>query len=225
VTIGVDPARVRMTGNVKFDLAPRSPGPVAKLLRGMSAGRFVVVGGSTHEGEEAALLKALAELSPRPFLVLAPRRPERFDAVIAMCERTGLSTARRSAPKATPDVVVLDSVGELADGYAAADAAFVGGSLVPHGGQNPIEAWSFSVPVLVGPHTANFREIISAGIAADAARVVAGASDLAGELKLLMSDSDGRRRRGAAGAALLAANRGAAGRTADLLIELLGHSA
>ena len=217
--LGVPPERIRVTGNVKFD-APAADDPaVVARVRSWADGRRVVVAGSTHDGEEAAVVAAWERLEPRPLLVLAPRRPERFDEVFRMLQTIGVRAARASAFGAA-DVVLLDTVGELASVFGAADAAFIGGTLVPIGGHNPIEAWAHGVPTIFGPHVANMRASAEAGRAAGAALSVESADGLASALAGLLADDSGRRERSEAAAALVARNRGAALETARAVLAL-----
>ncbi|HTD52923.1 MAG TPA: glycosyltransferase N-terminal domain-containing protein, partial [Thermoanaerobaculia bacterium] len=156
-TLGAPADRITVTGNIKFDIAPAPPFSDDVRLKSAAAGRPILVGASTGEGEEAALLEAWRPIASRSLLALAPRRPERFDEVAATIERSGLCVIRRSQTVdcrlSTVDCVyLLDSIGELASLYGEASLAFVGGSLRPTGGHNPIEAWAQGVPVVVGPH-------------------------------------------------------------------------
>jgi len=218
-SLGVPPGRILVSGNVKFDIAPPADSPVAQRVRSWARGRPVVVAGSTHEGEEAAVLEAWQTLEPRPLLVIAPRRPERFDEVFRLLESRS-TRARRSSEEGERDVVLLDSVGQLASVFAAADAAFIGGTLVPVGGHNPIEAWAHGVPTVFGPHVSNMRASAEAGIAAGAAIVAPTAADLAPALAALLGDDATRRTRSAAAAALVARHRGAARETARAVLAL-----
>ena len=218
-SLGVSPERIRVTGNVKFDVSPADDAEVARRIRGWAGGRRVVVAGSTHEGEEAAVLDAWEGLDPRPLLVVAPRRPERFDEVFRMLEGRGIS-ARRASEEGDRDVVLLDTVGQLASAFAAADVAFIGGTFVPVGGHNPIEAWAHGVPTIFGPHVANMRASAEAGVAAGAALVSSTASGLAPVLRELLSDDAGRRARSEAASALVARHRGAARETARAVLLL-----
>jgi len=176
IGLGAAPERVVVTGNLKTD-APvvDSAGAVDlwRRLLGLTRTQRVWIAGSTHPGEEDMVLEAHATASvdcPELVLVLAPRHPERAPEVQALLERRGWPVARRSGlpaarvrpPTAVPPVIVLDTVGELATLYALADVVFVGGSLVPLGGHNVLEAAQRRKPVMVGPHTGNFRE--SAGL-------------------------------------------------------------
>jgi 3-deoxy-D-manno-octulosonic-acid transferase len=225
-SIGAPPDRVRVLGNVKYDLQPPGPFPDASRLREAAAGRPVLVAGSTREGEEEILLDAWSRLPERPFLVLAPRRPERFEAVAEEVARRGLRLARRMSPAAAdagarPDAYLLDSIGELASAYAEATIAFVGGSLLPYGGQNPIEAWAAGVPVLCGPHMENFRNVASAGEAGGFLERVADAASLSRSLARALGEPAETARRGAAAAGFVAGSRGAAERTAAAVLALV----
>src|SRR5262249_14654847 len=153
--LGAPAGRIRVYGNVKYDLAPPPAFADAERLSALAAGRPLLVAASTAEAEEDAVLEAFRPLSNRALLAIAPRRPERFDSAASLVERSGFSLVRRSVPgviapsprrPVAPSVVyLLDSVGELASLYRGALLAFVGGSLVSGGGHNPIEAWSQGV--------------------------------------------------------------------------------
>src|SRR5262249_43653050 len=182
-------------------------------------GRPILVAGSTAPGEEEILLDAWKDADPRPFLAVAPRRPERFDEVARLIESRGFAVIRRSEPASiqnpkyksqNPQVYLLDAVGELASVYGEADLAFVGGSLVPTGGHNPIEAWAQGVVVPVGPHTENFREVIEAGAGRGILDRLAGPRELANAIAACLRDPDATASRGAAARAFVAASRGAA---------------
>jgi 3-deoxy-D-manno-octulosonic-acid transferase len=187
-----------------------------------------VVGGSTMKGEEAALLRAFARIKatlPGALLVLAPRAPERFGEVERLASEAGFVTTRRSAlpidaePRA--DVVVLDTIGELAQLYQLATVVFVGGSLADHGGHNILEPAVFGKPVLFGPHMQNFREIADVFLANDAAIQVPTERDLDEVLLTLVGDPVRRAALGAAARALVEANRGAKTKTLDIIANLL----
>lgn len=218
---------VHVTGNLKFDIAP----PPDLLERGTAwrlrwGRRPVLLAASTREGEEAPLLRAFAETAPAEvLLVLVPRHPQRFDEVAALIEAAGLAYQRRSALEGQlePQTRVLlgDSLGELFAYYAASDVAFVGGSLLPLGGQNLIEAASAGRPVLVGPHTFNFAEATRLAVEAGAAVRVNDAADLLGNALRLLNDAPARARMGEAGLAFAARHRGAAARVAALIAPLL----
>jgi 3-deoxy-D-manno-octulosonic-acid transferase len=218
--LGVPAERVRVTGNVKFDVAACSDREIAQRLRRWADGRRIVIAGSTHETEEAAVVDAWETLEPRPLLVIAPRRPERFEEVFRAIENRGLRAARSSSDASAPDVVVLDTVGELASAFAAADLAFIGGTLVPVGGHNPIEAWAHGVPTILGPHVTNMRAIAEAGIAEGAAIPVRSREELASAVRAILSDDSMRRSRSEAAMALVARHRGAARTTARAALAL-----
>ena len=217
---------VTVTGNVKFDALP-APALVELGLRWRAGwqGRPAWIAASTREGEEPLVLEALRALRvPGTLLVLVPRHPQRFDEVARMLDAAGLRHVRRSAPGALEaladrsiDVLLGDSMGEMAAYYAACDLAFVGGSLLPLGGQNLIEPCALGRPVLVGPHTFNFREVAEQAIAAGAARRVEDAASLARAVESLLGDPALREAMGEAGAAFARSHRGATARTIERL--------
>ncbi len=222
VELGAPESRVRVFGNLKYDLPEPASFPDAERLRATAAGRPVIVAGSTGDGEEALVFDAWEGLHPRPLLVLAPRRPERFDAVAALAQSRGLRLLRRTSP-ASPDatdVYLLDSIGELSSVYRHAAVAFVGRSLVPGGGQNPIEAWAAGVPVVAGPHMENFRDVAASGEALGILTRVADPQALRRALSKALSEPGETARRGADAARFVAENRGAASRTAQALAAL-----
>jgi 3-deoxy-D-manno-octulosonic-acid transferase len=221
--LGVSSSRIRTTGNVKYDLPVAPPFPDADRLLRAAAGRPVVVAASTAEGEEETVLEAWRAFSPRPLLAIAPRRPERFDEVARRVEAAGLSLVRRSGEGGAgpADVYLLDSIGELASLYSHARVAFVGGSLVRKGGHNPIEAWAAGVPVLVGPHTENFREIAAKGESLGILTRVSGGAGLSRELAAALADPAGLERRGRAARCFVEENRGSAEATAREVLALL----
>lgn len=187
---------VAVTGNIKFDVAP----PVDQLELGRMwregyGARGVLLAASTREGEERLVLNAYALLPPAPLLVIVPRHPQRFDEVAALLERRGLRYERRStgrAVSAETQVLLGDSMGEMPAYYAACDVAFIGGSLLPYGAHNFIEACAIGTPVLLGPHTYNFAQAAEQAIASGAARRVANAEDLARVAGRLLKDGDMR---------------------------------
>jgi len=227
--LGAPPERVVITGNLKYDMPEPPLFPDAARLRAAAAGRPIVAAGSTAEGEDALVLDAVAPLSPRPLLLLAPRRPERFDAAARLCEARGLTVLRRSHPASRiavpgsrpPDVYLLDSIGELASAYREAAVAFVGGSLVEKGGQNPIEAWAAGAAVVAGPHLENFRDVAAAGEARGLLERAADAAGLTRALAVRLAAPERTRAAGAEAARFVAENRGAADRTAAAALALL----
>jgi 3-deoxy-D-manno-octulosonic-acid transferase len=210
-----------VTGNVKFDLDV----PAGMVERGarfrelFGAGRPVWVAGSTREGEEALLLDAFsAAATAEALLVIVPRHPQRFDEVAALAAARGLAVARRSTEAPVPgDVRVLigDSMGEMLAYYAAADVVIMGGSLLPYGSQNLIEACALGRPVIVGPHTYNFEEASGSAIAAGAALRVRDAREALEAAAQLSADAARRDAMGAKALAFVAAHRGAVDRLVD----------
>ncbi len=218
--LGVPAAKICVTGNVKFDASSEERPDVAARLRRLAAGRTVVIAGSTHEGEETAVLDAWAALEPRPLLVVAPRRPERFEEVFRRMRERAAGSVRFSSASGEPPAVLLDTVGDLASAFGAADAAFIGGTLADVGGHNPIEAWAKGVPTVLGPHLANVRAIAAEGVAAGAAIPVRTAAELAAAWNGLLANPAGLRARGEAAARLVEGHRGAARKTASAVLPL-----
>ncbi|MBL8485461.1 MAG: lipid IV(A) 3-deoxy-D-manno-octulosonic acid transferase [Rhodocyclaceae bacterium] len=218
--------QVCVTGNLKFDaLPPPAQLELGRALRAAWGTRPVVLAASTREGEEIPLLDAYADQAPEgTLLVLVPRHPQRFDEIAALIAARGLAMQRRSenAPAAPATRVLLgDSMGEMYAYYAASDVALIGGSWLPHGGQNLIEACAVGTPVVLGPHTFNFAQAAELAIAAGAAvRATDAARGMAMALDLL---ADGSRRSGMrnAGLEFAAAHRGATQRTLELIEPLL----
>jgi 3-deoxy-D-manno-octulosonic-acid transferase len=235
IDLGADASRVTMTGSLKFDsLEIPTPSPHGKprerVLRffRFAPTRTVIVAGSTMRGEEAAVLRALERVkatTPNAIAVLAPRQPERFGEVDRLARDMGFATMKRSElpidaePRA--DVIVLDSMGELAQLYQLATAVFVGGSLVNHGGHNILEPAIFGKPIVFGPHMQNFREIADAFLANDAAVQVQSDRELEDALSALVTDPVRRAALGAAARALVEANRGAKKKTLAVIATLL----
>jgi 3-deoxy-D-manno-octulosonic-acid transferase len=195
--IGCAAERVTVAGNLKFDVRAVEETGSTQFLRRQAEGLRLLVAGSTHEGEEDVLLDAWKELlvsEPALVMVLAPRHPERFGAVEALLERSGTRWAKRSEwSEREPEeigagmIVLLDTIGELASVYSVASVAFVGGSLVAVGGHNPLEPAQFGVPIVMGPHYANFTAITDLLRRADALRI-AKKEELADVLIELLRD-------------------------------------
>jgi 3-deoxy-D-manno-octulosonic-acid transferase len=225
VAVGAAPARTRVTGNLKFDVAldAASAARGAKLRSEGWPLRPVWIAGSTHAGEEEMVLSAHAALQaqvPDALLLLVPRHPERFQSVADLLSRQGTRFERRSSGQPVPPdvpVLLVDTVGELAALYAAVDLAFVGGSLVPVGGHNLLEPAVLGVPVLMGPHQSNAREVAALLLREDGAVTVADAAELAGRLQALFADPQRRRQLGDNAARAVAANRGSLGRLLELI--------
>ena len=225
------PERVRVTGNLKFDIpAPAPPAIVESVRKSIAATGVgpVLVCGSTVEGEESLLLKAFENLlvqHPRAVMILAPRHPERFAAVAALLEQMSIRFLRRSLWNGEPltsGVLLLDTIGELAALYALADIAFVGGSLVPRGGHNIIEPAQHGVATVVGNHTENFRDIVSLFESRDAVRIV-GLAELPLVFLELLANDEERRTLGQRAAETMRSQIGATARTAGELQELLAR--
>ena len=236
--IGARGGAVHVSGNLKYDvpLVRATPERVAALKKeyGIPGESFVFTAASTHDGEDEAVIAAYQGLlagSGAHFMILAPRHPERAPAVAGLLAKRGIPFALRSQLSAAPrplqagEALLLDTVGELATLYAASDLVFVGGSLVPTGGHNPLEPASCGVPVLFGPHMENFREIaglfLSSGAGAqvpDAAGLLRAVGSLAG------SDSD-RLAMGERGARLLKECSGATLRHLDIAAALMAGAA
>jgi 3-deoxy-D-manno-octulosonic-acid transferase len=232
--LGVATERVFVTGNMKYDAVRvgTMPGAAPALRRWLSCdGQLVLVCGSTHADEERRVLELalrvarLRQVALR--VVLAPRHPERAPAVreaISACGARAVawSVVQADLPRlAADDVVMVDTIGHLESFYAAGDVAFVGGSLVPRGGQNMLEPAALGKPVVFGPYTANFRNDVELLLSASAAIQVAGDGELAEVLARLLSDPEERSRLGTQAVALITRNQGATGRTLDLLDPLL----
>lgn len=223
--------QITVTGNVKFDVTPPpDTQEKAAALKSLFADRFVFLCASTREGEEVLLLDALAGLDlPDLLLVIVPRHPQRFADVADLLQSRALPFVRRSDCKAiVPDTRVFlgDSMGEMAAYYAAAHLCYVGGSLLPLGGQNMIEAAAAGCPALIGPHTWNFLEAAEQAVAWGAARRVADAAELRNALLALHADKQARQLMAEAGLAFAQANRGATERTMALVESALtsaGH--
>lgn len=231
LSIGATPDRTHIIGNLKFDFTP--PPDIAarghRLRTRYGADRPLWVAGSTHEGEEQAVLEAhrrVCEGHPRALLVLAPRHPNRFTEVAALLKARGIGFLRHSeaAPRelrGAPEVLLLDTLGELMDFYAAADAAFVGGSLVPVGGHNLLEPASLGVPLLSGPHQFNSAQAARLLTERGGAVIVHNAAELAVRLGAWLDDVALRERVGAIGRAVVEENRGALERVLRLIEPLL----
>lgn len=227
--LGVPAERIRVTGSAKFDLhLPGSLRERAEVMRRTwGIERPVWVAASTHEGEEELLLAAhrwVREQWPAALLVLAPRHPERFDRVASLVVRQGWALARRSRgePCAPETGVFLgDSMGELPVFLAAADAAFIGGSLVPVGGHNLVEAAAVGAPAVIGPQAFNFATVTETLVRAGAAVQVADARALARQITAWLGDAAERARIGENGLWVVAENRGATQRLIELVEEQL----
>ncbi len=220
----------QLTGNLKFDVTPDA----AKLARGANwraeiGGRPVWLAASTRDGEEARVLDAFARLAlANALLILVPRHPQRFDEVAALAGARGLTLKRRSLeefPDAGTQVWLGDSMGEMASYYAAADLALIGGSLLPFGGQNLIEAAACGCPVIVGPHTFNFAQAADDAVACGAAIRIGGADDLASTVEDILAHPERRIGMKEKAIAFSRAHQGATARTMALLATLTARAA
>ena len=230
-SIGANPEHTHVTGNIKFDFE-LPPGLEAdgRRLRERYAARPVWIAGSTHEREEEIVLDAhvrVCKTVPNALLVLVPRHHIRFEAVAALLRRRGIAFVTRSSAatvRANTSVLLVDSVGQLLTFYAAADVAFVGGSLVPVGGHNLLEPAALSLPILTGPHNFNSEGNARLFVEVGAARIVRDATDLAEQVTLLLNEPAERERRGSAGRRALDENRGALRRLLDLIEPLISEA-
>ena len=233
LALGADPDNVSVAGNLKFDVDP--PHEIIEqalsIRRSLSEQRPVWIAASTHEGEEEQVLDAflrVRETLSDCLLIIAPRHPERFGKVYNLCRRRGMAVARRTdaasnVPRDT-DIYLLDTLGELSLFYACADLAFVGGSLVPAGGHNVLEAARLGVPLISGVHTVNFAEIIGLFKAADAIITVTDARQLTADVIRLLQDGELRRAYGERGRQVAEANQGATDSVMALLEGYLGYN-
>ena len=249
ISLGLAAAKAKVTGNVKFDIGAGDTDTAAVLAErfGFESERPVIIAASTHQPEERWILDAYCSMAaepagPRPRLVIAPRHPERFEDVMRLlrefkndeaCEWRRYRTARRSAAPEDgdrdADVILLDSIGELRELYRYADVAFVGGSLIPHGGQSVLEPAAAGVAIVTGPHTENFADAIAVFRANGAivqlekdAREEAIPDSIYLAVSDLLEDADRRRELGRNAAAVMANNRGATERTVEELAALIG---
>lgn len=228
VSLGAPATRVTVTGALKFDLAVDGETVAAsRRLRASWGARPVWIAGSTHPGEDEQALIAHAALRrrfPDALLILVPRHPQRFDAVDAICRERGESVVRLSAQRpVTAETTVLlgDTMGDLMRLYGCADVAFVGGSLEPIGGHNLLEPAALGVAVVSGPYLDNLREIADTLAASEARLEVADGGELGATLISLFEDDDRRHRLGAAGRAVVEANRGALQQTRRAVAAML----
>ena len=237
VEIGADPARVLVTGSLKFDsldipgaagaAADRGRNRVLRYFR-IAPERPVVMAASTLKGEEEPVFEAFQRIRANrsnALLIIAPRKPERFDEVERIARRGGWNVARRSELRvdAEPrnDVIVLDTIGELAQLYQIGTVVFVGGSLVDAGGHNILEPAVFGKPIVFGPHMENFAEIAQAFLEQGAAVQVKSGRELETALLELLGDPVRRASLGAAARALVEANRGARAKSLGAIAQLM----
>jgi 3-deoxy-D-manno-octulosonic-acid transferase len=232
-------SNVSIAGNLKFDVRAPQESDATRLLKALAPRPRFLVAGSTLEGEEAAFLSSnlrlsLAGMNPLLITVLAPRHPDRFNEVARLLEQSGVRWVRRSAwqgktlediePLHGGEVVLLDTIGELASVYSLATVAFVGGSLVAAGGHNPLEPAQFAVPIVMGPHYANFRAITDDLIAHNAIRIAAP-EQLATVLVDLLNDRQSAQALGARARHVFEQQSGATARCVASIRALLPNHA
>jgi 3-deoxy-D-manno-octulosonic-acid transferase len=225
IAIGAPAEIVEITGNVKFDyVADDHPLEIAPRLLSLIAGRKVFVLGSTTQGEDEAMIGELELFiaEKNAFVVVAPRKPERFDTVAEIFTAAEIRFIRRSTWSDGPaDVLLLDTFGELSKIYRYATAAFIGGSMVPDGGHNPIEAAAAGVPVCFGPYMSNFREIASAFLRDGGAVVTRSAADVFDFASRMFENEAAQRDMSERARETVEQNRGASAKTAARILELL----
>ena len=232
--IGAPVDRVRTSGNLKYDIKVAGASSlVGRLREHLPEGTVVVVCGSTLDGEEKMLLEAWPEVlatEPRAVMVLAPRHPERFAAVVGLVSASRFVMQRASEFRGGPiaiepgSIFLLDTIGDLASVYSLGTVAFVGGSLVPAGGHNPLEPAQFGVPVVMGPSYENFREIVDAMLLHDSIRIVMAAGFSEALVAMLRSRDDAQAL-GKRGRTFFEAQAGATARTVQALLELMQERA
>ena len=232
--IGVSADRVRLGGNLKYDVRIGEPAAMTAVIRQrLPAAAKLIVCGSTLAGEEEVLLRSwagLIEAVPELRMVLAPRHPERFAAVAQLLECSGVQWVRRSEwtkypqPIDAGSVLLLDSIGELASVYSLATVAFVGGSLVAGGGHNPLEPAQFAVPIVMGPSYENFRAMVEKLRSKDAIRIVEEGG-LGPAIRSFLQDEAAAKATGERALAVFASEAGATSRAVDALLPLLRGAA
>jgi 3-deoxy-D-manno-octulosonic-acid transferase len=229
--VGIPAQRIKLGGNLKYDVRPNHSSAVVKLIReALPEGAKLLICGSTLEGEEQLLLDVwptLIEDDPELRMVLAPRHPERFAAVASLLEHSGTRWSRRSAWGSSGQaqfeagsVLLLDSIGELAAIYSLATVAFIGGSMIPAGGHNPLEPAQFRVPTVMGPYYENFREIVEKLKARQAIRILEPA-ELSAVLLTMLRDESTSRTMGDRAREIFQVEAGATARTVEALLALL----
>jgi 3-deoxy-D-manno-octulosonic-acid transferase len=236
IALGCDPERVNVSGNLKFDVRAAKQAEATRLLKVLGAGLRFLVAGSTLEGEETALLAAwprLLAVDPHLVMVLAPRHPERFAAVSTLLQNSGFAWTKRSewegkspgaiAPLQPGQIVLLDTIGELASVYSVAAVAFVGGSLIPSGGHNPLEPAQFGVPIVMGSHYVNFRAITDDLRAHNAIRI-ASKEELADSIAALLSNQRGAQEMGERARQVFEQQAGATASSIAVLQKILDPS-
>lgn len=226
--LGLTDTQLTLTNNIKFDEAPQTHFTASiEQLRALLVHRPVWVAGSTHEEDEEQVLEAFQQLltsHPELLLILVPRHPERFVQVATKCSQLGLNIARRSlnqAPAAETQILLGDTLGELAELYSLGQFAFIGGSITARGGHNPLEAAIYGIPLLIGPSQFNSAEIVGPLEDAGALKVVHNAHDIQQQLLLWLQDPEARATAGAQSAKVIADNGGALAKTSQYLLGII----
>jgi 3-deoxy-D-manno-octulosonic-acid transferase len=244
VAMGAEAEAVRVGGNLKYDVRAPQRSRVAELIKEVAGGRRVLVGGSTIEGdppEDSPLIRTQQSMEPeqRPLLVLAPRHPENFGITYSMAmefpslsatellvgKRTveggsvALSTRKRETHQV--EIVVLDTIGDLAAVYGVADVAFVGGSLIKRGGHNPLEPAQFGVPVIMGPSYENFRDVVGKMLAANAICIVKDSEQLGSVIVGMLTDHEAAKAMGERGRRVFEEQQGATGRAVEAIVGVI----
>ena len=236
IQIGADESKVRTVGNLKYDIdmAPDIIERGKRLKTELFAGRFVWIIASTHKHEEDIFLELYRDIKadiPDLLVLIVPRHPERFAEVERLCRQAGLNVATRSSGRPCTkdtDVFLLDKMGELKLFYAAADLAFVGGSMVPVGGHNILEPAALGVPTLFGPHMNNFKEIERKILECDAAIQCRDEQEIGATVRSLYADRERRKELAKRGRQFIEQNRGTLDRVVQILSDDLsrtGHAA
>ena len=229
IKLGVDKAKVVCPGNLKFDININESiiEDAAKLRRKWGVGRKVWVAGSTHPGEDEVVIgahKLVLNKHPGTLLILVPRHPERADELASLCGKAGLNwvySSELAENTLTTQVIIGDQIGELLQFYAASDVAFVGGSLIPHGGQNLLEPAAAGTPILTGPNVANFKDVYQMLNDAGAVITINGSQDLAMQLNAWFDEPDKGKAIGQSARQVVEQNKGAVKRTLEYLQPVL----
>jgi len=233
IKIGAPEKRVRVTGNLKYDVQTRTDNEMTRQIASLLHGTTLIVAGSTLPEEEETLLAAWPAVSqafPHAALLIAPRHTDRFPEVIQLIRKSGSpflqcsELTQTAKPITGGTILFLDTIGDLASVYALASVAFVGGSLVPKGGHNPLEPAQFSVPVVMGPSFENFREIVGAMQKFDAIRIVSK-ERLAETLIEILREKDNSQTLGERGRAVFQSQAGSTAQTAQAIVALLTEKA
>ena len=227
VSLGVAAGKVKNLGNLKYDamLAKMGGRMISRMDLGIDAARPLLIAGSTHDGEEEILCRVYQELVrefPSLFLILAPRNTQRAAAVVKLVRQKGLRASTRSAKTQAHDqVMVLDTMGELAGLYRLADIAFIGGSLVAQGGHNPLEPAVAGIPVLFGRHMADFADVVEDMLTAKCAIQVGSENELLQSISSYLKDSVKRKEKGEAARKFVESRQGVNMRHIDLIRQVL----